>query len=102
METGEACGPAGMEGELVHVSFPDVIDRHKFCHYSRHPPPHCEHQYHQNLTAISGLSDKKVFLFFCFLFLMFFLGRIFLQVGFTVNSTFYWQFTSCHQVLPLS
>jgi len=36
VETGEACGPAGMEGELVHV-------------------------------------------------------------GFTVNSTFYWQFTSCHQ-----
>ena len=60
METGEACGPAGMEGELVHVSFPDVIDCHKFCHYSRHPPSHhCKHKYHQNLTAILRLSDQK-------------------------------------------
>ena len=102
METGEACGPAGMEGELVHVSFPDVIVISFVIIVVTLLRHHYKHQYHQNLTAILRPSDQKRVSLLLILFLMFSFGRIFLQVGFTVNSTFYWQFTSCHEVLPLS
>ena len=94
MESGEVCGPPGMEGELVHVSH------------------HC----HQIiiviiLTSIETISITiakviivtKVFINIIIVFIVLntivIIMVMIIQVGFTANSKFFWQFTSCHQVL---